>query len=120
MSYIYNMKNVQTSPRPTVANLQSGQVVRAGYKRGKMDYSDANRFVGFKVGDLHFNNLKELKEATDARTLSDIEVQCDGIHQPSATAEWYNVEEGYFWAAYLWNGAFRVGTSADRLSLAAA
>jgi hypothetical protein len=46
-----------------------------------------------------------------------IEFEADRLEGGSVTAEFRNVEEGYMWGAYLWNGAFRVGTSADRLVL---
>ncbi len=109
------MMNERTMKK-TISNLYSGEVVNAGYKRGGLD---ANRFVGFKVGDNVFSNLKLLKQAFGVSNLKDLESEVDRLEQGSITAEFYATEEQYFWGSYLWNGAFRVGTSADRLALAA-
>jgi len=106
--------------KKTVSNLVAGQVIKAGYVRGKRDMTDVNRFVGFKVGDLYFSKLKDLKEFFGVRNLRDLEFEADRQEQyGSITAEFQNVsdKDPYFWGAYLWNGSFRVGTSADRLVL---
>jgi hypothetical protein len=82
--------------------------------------TDVNRFVGFKVGDLYFSKLKDLKEFFGVRNLRDLEFEADRQEQyGSITAEFQNFDDNdpYFWGAYLWNGSFRVGTSADRLVL---
>jgi hypothetical protein len=102
----------------TVSTLSADQVVNAGYKRGGLD---SNRFVGFKVNDMWFSQLKHLKEYFGVRNLKELEFEVDRQELGSITAEFQNVEDPdpYFWGAYLWNGAFRVGTSADRLALAA-
>lgn len=104
----------------TVNNLVPGNVYRAGYKRGERDFTDSNRFVGFKVGELHFTNLKQLKGHFGVRNLRDLEFETERLELGSVTAEWFNCDEDYFWGAYLWQNAFRVGTSADRLALAPA
>jgi len=104
----------------TVSKLASGLVFRAGYRRRGVDLLDSNRFVGFKVGDMKFSNLKTLKASLGVRNLKEVEFEADRLELGSVTAEWYNNEEGYFWGSYLWNGAFRVVTSADRLVLDAA
>ena len=113
------MKNetALTTSSLTVAKLHAGNVVRAGYVRGQRDMTDANRFIGFKVGDQYFSKMQELKEFFGVRNLKDLEFAAD----PQITAEFQNVEDTdcYFWGAYLWNGCFRVGTSADRLVLRA-
>jgi hypothetical protein len=108
--------------KKTVSNLVAGQVIKAGYVRGERDMTDANRFVGFKVGDLYFSKLQDLKEFFGVRNLRDLEFEVDRQEQYGLiTAEFKNVSDPdrYFWGAYLWNGAFRVGTSADRLVLKA-
>ena len=106
--------------KKTVSNLVAGQVIKAGYVRKCSDLTDANRFVGFKVGDLYFSKLKDLKEFFGVRNLRDLEFEVDRQKQYGfVTAEFQNVSDidPFFWGAYLWNGAFRVGTSADRLVL---
>lgn len=113
------MKN-ETAVKKTVSNLYSGEVVIAGYKRGGRDLTDPNRFVGFKVGDNVFSNLKLAKQSFGVSNLKELEFEADRLEQGSVTAEFYDTEGQFFWAAYLWNGAFRVGTSADRLVLAKA
>ncbi len=90
--------------KPSVSNLQSGQTLLAGYKRSTREFIDGNFFFGFKLG------VKNLRE---------IEFEADRLELGSVTAEFRAVDGEYLWGAYLWNGAFRVGTSADRLVLAA-
>jgi hypothetical protein len=109
-----------TVTKPTVNNLSSGQIVRAGYKRGDRDFTDDNRFVQFKVGDARFFTLAEVKKALNVTNLRDLEAEADKRELGSVYAEWFSCEDNFFWCAYLWNGAFRVGSSADRLTLSAA
>lgn len=113
--------NEFTLPRPTVANLAAGNVVLAGYVRGQRDMTDANRFIGFKVGGLYFSKLKDLKEFLGAKNLQELEVKTGQQKLGTVTAEFQNVAvaDPYPWGAYLWEGSFRVGSSADRLSLKA-
>lgn len=108
----------ETTVKKTVNNLYSGEIVTAGYKRGDRNFTDANRFVGFKVGEQVFSNLKLLKQAFGVRNLKDLEFETERLELGSVTAEFFACDEEYFWGSYLWNGAFRVGTSADRLTLA--
>ena len=112
------MNQTATAVRPTVANLYSGQDVQAGYIR----YSDGmspNNFLCFKVGGLVYSNLKLLKQAFGVSTMLDLEFEIERLELGSITAEFYDIEGGFRWAAYLWRGYFRVGTSADRLVLRA-
>ena len=104
----------------TVNSLSSGQIVRSGYKRGDRDFTDLNRFVQFKVGETYFFTLAEVKKALGVTNLRDLEAKLDERELGSVYAQWANCESGYFWAAYLYNGSFRVGSSADRLTLTAA
>ena len=106
--------------KTTVNNLECGNVYRAGYKRGDRDFTDSNRFVGFKVNGCFYTNLKQLKANFGVSNLKELEFEADRLELGSVTAEFFNTEERYFWGAYVWNGAFRVGSSADRLTLAAA
>lgn len=105
----------------TVSNIRAGQVVSAGYRSTRYDSMDANRFVGFKVGDIYFSKLKDLKEFYGVNNLQALESATSPL-KVSVTAEFQNVseEDPYFWAAYLYNGSFKVGTSADRLTLSSA
>jgi hypothetical protein len=105
--------------KPSVSNLQSGQTLLAGYKRSTREFIDGNFFFGFKVGDQWFSNLKQLKQFLGVKNLREIEFEADRLELGSVTAEFRAVDGEYLWGAYLWNGAFRVGTSADRLVLAA-
>jgi hypothetical protein len=104
--------------KTTVSTLISGQVVQAGYKRRNL-LIDPNRFVGFKVDGMNFSELKYLKQQFGVKNLKDLEFETDRQELGSVTAEFYDTEGEFFWGAYLWNGAFRVGTSADRLQLRA-
>ena len=110
--YVYMNKT-----KTTVSTLISGQVIQAGYKRRNL-LIDPNRFVGFKVNGLTFPKLKLLKQHFGVSNLKDLEFETDRQELGSVTAEFYDTEGEFFWGAYLWNGAFRVGTSADRLVLA--
>lgn len=115
------MKDVTpTTDRLSVSKLTSGVVARAGYRRRGSDLLDSNRFVGFKVGDTFYSELKQLKAAFGVRNLRELEFEADRLELGSVTAEWFNTDENYFWGSYLWNGSFRVGSSADRLVLEAA
>jgi hypothetical protein len=113
------MKVDRVMMKKTVSNLYSGEVVNAGYTRRGVKLVDANRFVGFKVGSLHFNNLRDLKNYFGVPNLRALEFEIDRQEFGSLTAEFQCVSEQdpYFWGAYLYNGAFRVGTSADKLTL---
>ncbi len=104
----------------TVSKLASGLVFLAGYRRRGVDLLDSNLFVGFKVGDNVYSNLKLLKQAFGVSNLRELEFEAERLEIGNVTAEWYNNEEGYFWGSYLWEGSFRVGTSADKLVLRAA
>jgi len=114
------MINQEATVKKTVSNLYSGEVVTAGYIRGQRNFTDQNRFVGFKVGEQVFSNLKLLKAAFGVKNLRDLEFELDRLELGMATAEFYDCEDKYFWAAYLWQNSFRVGTSADKLTLSAA
>jgi len=114
------MINQETTVKKlTINNLSSGKICRAGYKRGDRDFTDDNRFVQFKVGQTYFFTLAEVKTALNVTNLRDLETKLDE-RDLTVYAQWANCETGYFWEAYLWNGAFRVGSSADRLTLTAA
>ena len=113
------MKNETTMTKFTVTKLAPKQTVSAGYRRHGVDLIDANLFEGFKVGELKFDNLKTVKAYFGVKTLSELEVEVDRRDLGSVYAEFKDIEDGDFWAAYLWKGAFRVGSSADRLVLAA-
>ena len=104
--------------KTTVNNLVPGNVYSAGYVRGQRDYRTPNRFVGFKVGDLVYSNLKLLKQAFGVSNLRDLEAEADRLELGSVTAEFYDCDDQFFWGAYLWENAFRVGSSADRLRFA--
>jgi hypothetical protein len=101
----------------TVSNLTFDQVVDAGYRYRGNPQVDSNCFLGFKFNGRVFKDLKTLKSFLGVKNLKEIEFEADRLEAGSITAEFKNIEEGYLWAAYLWEGAFRVGTSADRLVL---
>lgn len=105
-----------TSPlRLTNLNRQA-QPVRAGY-RGSMD---DNLFFGFKLAGADnsslFLTLGDLKHRFKVRNLGQLE-EAAKVAGQEVKIEFWNCEGKYTWEAYLWNGAFRVGTSADRLKL---
>lgn len=98
-----------------VSKLVSGLNYIAGYKRGKHESLDLNNFKGFKVGECVYSDLKSLKASFGVNNLRDLESEVDRFDVGPVTAEWFSYDGDYHWSAYLWNGAFRVGTSGDRL-----
>lgn len=105
--------------KPTVSNIKAGFKVSAGYRRRDNNFVDPQQFLGFKVDGHWFANLSQLKQFFGVRNLREIEFEADRLELGSVTAEFRDAGADYLWGAYLWNGAFRVGTSADRLVLAA-
>ena len=116
------MDNLTTSasgPRKTVSNLCSNEYVMVGYRNSL----DLNRFMAFRVGDFRFPSLKSLKSHFGVRNLRDLEAELDRLELGSCYAEFQcvaNPNDTYTWAAYVWNGKFCVGSSADRMQLEAA
>jgi hypothetical protein len=107
--------------KKTVTNLIPNEFVKAGYTRRGVKMLDLNRFHGFKVGELRFTNVKVLKKFFGVRNLRDLEFELDRLKMGSCTIEFECVEDRYTeswrWAGYLYQGCFRVGSSADRLVL---
>jgi hypothetical protein len=107
--------------KKTVSNLLPNEFVKAGYTRRGVKMLDLNRFHGFKVGELRFTNVKDLKKFFGVRNLRDLEFELDRLQMGSCTIEFECIEERYTenwrWAGYLYAGKFCVGTSADRLQL---
>ena len=114
------MMNEKTMKK-TVSNLTPNEFVNAGYTRRGVKMLDLNRFHGFKVGELRFTNVKDLKKYFGVRNLRDLESEIDRLEMGSCTIEFECVEDRYTenwrWAGYLYEGSFRVGSSADRLQL---
>jgi hypothetical protein len=114
------MINQETTVKKlTINNLSSGKICRAGYKRGDRDFTDDNQFVSFTIGGHSFFDLKQIKGFLGVSNLRDLEAKATELDL-AVYAQWINCDEGHHWSAYLWNGAFRCGSSADRLTLTAA
>ena len=97
-----------------VSSLRPGQKVAAGYRK----WSTPNTFMGFGLDrekDVQFSDLRVAYTAADCKNLKQLE---DWANTQGKTvyAVFRDPEDGV-WAAYLWKGCFRVGTSADRLTL---
>lgn len=107
------------SAKPTVSSIKAGFKVQAGYKRRGAALLDPQQFLGFKVDGAWFANLSQLKQFFGVRNLREVEFEADRLNLGSVTAEFRDVDGEFLWGAYLWEGSFRVGTSADRLVLAA-
>jgi hypothetical protein len=100
-----------------VSTLTPGTAVNAGYRA----WATPCTFLGFAVkhdGEPRWSTLKEFKQAFQVSNLKNLEeaVEAKAL---GAYAVFQDAEDGGRWAAYLWKGCFRVGTSADRLELAA-
>lgn len=104
-----------------VTQIKAGDTVLAGYRyHGHLDNLDKNLFIGFKVGNQFFSRLQHVKEFFGVKSMKQLEEKAKEQELGCVTAEWKCLpEEGqmseYLWGAYLWEGSFRVGTSADRL-----
>ncbi len=89
-----------------IKNIKRGDHVQAGDK----GFVDTNEFLGFYTDSdgtgLGFATLRELKSQV--------------ADKDSHYAIFRSVEDGCNWAAYFWNGRWRVGSSANTLKLAAA
>jgi hypothetical protein len=105
-----------------IASLTAGQAIKAGYR----GWHTPCEFLGFSDNTKAysetpaFNTLADLKTAKGARNAAEIEqLQDQASYGHSFYALFRDLEDGTTWAAYLWKGAWRVGSSADRLQLAA-
>jgi hypothetical protein len=93
----------------TAAKLEAATEVLAGYK----NLLDRNLFLGFGVDDTpRWSTLANAKEALECTTYGDVLAKEGNLY-----AHFHCVEGDYAWAAYYFNGAWRVGSSADRLQL---
>lgn len=101
-----------------LASLTAGQAVKAGYR----GWHTPCKFLGFSDNaeaysqTPAFDTLADLKAAKAARNAAELEQL---QNQANFYALFRDIEDGTTWGAYLWKGAWRVGTSADRLQLAA-
>ena len=109
------MENTTAVPC-SIPYLKSGKTVLAGYKRRKL-WIDSNQFLCFKVGSFKFSTAMEMKKHFGVRNLAALESAAKSQDLGSVTAEFHNTDNNYFWGAYLSQGCFRVGSSADRLVL---
>ncbi len=103
-----------------LSSLTPGQTVQAGYRA----WSTPCTFLGFAVkhdGEIRWNTLKELKEAFQVSNMKSLEEEVESKALGAyAVFQFQDAEDGDRWAAYLWRGCFRVGSSADRLQLSPA
>jgi hypothetical protein len=103
-----------TATRVTMATIQPGQQVMAGYRR----HSDLNEFVGFTADRIP---MFTKPDTLDSITLYDTyralksNVADSSIHQ----AVFRDAEDGSLWAAYRYQGRWVVGSSADAIKLSA-
>jgi len=100
-----------------VSTLTPGTAVNAGYRA----WATPCTFLGFAVkhdGEPRWSTLKEFKQAFQVSNLKNLEeaVEAKAL---GAYAVFRDTEDGDTWSAYLWQGRWRVGTSADVLQLAA-
>ena len=88
-----------------ITSLAAGQVIQAGYRKW---YSPC-QFIGFGTD----TNFKSVPYATLK------EIRSHVADKEAHYAVFHDIEGDYTWAAYYWQGRWRVGTSADTLKLAA-
>jgi hypothetical protein len=107
---------------PTIANIKAGEIVLAGYK----SFKDENTFLGFTdlterySERIAFSSLKEVYAATGAGSLSGLEAheKANGAAYGHRFGAVFKSVDGDTWTAYLHNGRYSVGSSADALKLA--
>ena len=95
-----------------------GQNVRAGYR----GWTTPATFVGFGLKRTESPRWADLRQAyftADCSNLKNLEAWADAKNT-TVYAVFEDPQDGSRWAAYLWKGCFRVGSSADRLELAEA
>lgn len=85
----------------TIATIKAGQIIKAGYK----DFTSVCEFLGFGT-DYEIASFATLREIRS-------QVADKEVHK----AIFRELEDGSTWAAYYWNGRWRVGSSADTLKL---
>jgi hypothetical protein len=100
-----------------LSQLSAGTSIQAGYR----NWFTTCQFLGFSFkyeGPIVASSLKELKAQTGCRNLAQLEA-LGGLDETGIYAVFADAEGGDTWRSYLWQGAWRVGSSADRLQLAA-
>ena len=101
-----------------LSQLTAGTVIQAGYR----NWYTPCEFLGFSFkhdGPIVAGTMKELKGQTGCSNLRELEA-LGALGETGLYAVFRDVQDGDRWMAYLWQGAWRVGTSADRLQLAVA
>lgn len=101
-----------------LSQLNAGDVIGAGYR----DWYTPCEFLGFSFkhnGPIVASNMKELKAQMGCSNLRELEA-LGALGDTGLYAVFADREDGDRWLAYLWRGIWRVGSSADRLQLAAA
>ena len=111
-----------------LSSLTPGQTVLAGYIRGDRRFFDPAIFLGAtwcRTNGVRpipcYETVGQMKAHTGPgyRSLKALEADLDA-EGCRAYAVFQDPEDGSTWAAYLWEGAWRVGSSGDRLRLLAA
>ena len=97
-----------------ISTLKPGQRVSAGYRK----WSTPCTFMGFGLkhaDSVRWGDLNEVYFTADCKNLKSLEAWANA-RNVTVYAVFRDPEDGA-WAAYLWKGSFKVGTSADRLEL---
>jgi hypothetical protein len=102
--------------KPTFANLTPGKKVLVG---GIFSDPIPCSFVKFKVFNRSFLTLSGVKKYFGVTNLRDLEKKLDKICT-SIHAEFYDIEREEYWDAYLFQGSFKWGSGAYRMSLSEA
>ena len=109
-----------------LSTLTPGQTVLAGYIRGDRRFFDQAVFLGATWAPSGSGStaasgetVGQMKEAAGCTNLKALEAALDE-EGCRAYAVFQDPEDGSSWAAYLWEGSWRVGSSGDRLRLLAA
>ena len=103
--------------KPTFANLTPGKKVLVG---GIFSDPTPCSFVKFKVFNRSFHTLSGVKKYFGVTNLRDLEKKFDKIRGGQYTsiyAEFYDIEREEYWDAYLFEGSFKWGSGAFRMSL---
>jgi hypothetical protein len=101
----------------TLSTQTDSRNVRAGYRK----WTTPATFVGFGLKRTESPRWADLRQAyftADCTTLKGLEAWADSKNV-TVYAVFEDPQDGSRWAGYLWRGCFRVGSSADRLELAA-
>lgn len=110
---------------PTFRTLKRGDVIKMGYRGHEvagnntfLGFSDVDNKYGNDTSNLPFATLKEVHEKYNTRSIPKLEAAVDNLNLPYGQgiyAVFKDNESNVNWTAYIFEGSFCVGSSADKM-----